>query len=131
MTGPLYEQAVKRLGKYRQISARIPSAKTKTAGRLDRTLERLAESISELLGELTDPERMSLFGWQDGIMPDCYEVDSAALMERPYENIRLTRRWIEEVNIGEDHEVEAESDQVQAKRHEELLKFINFNNDDF
>jgi hypothetical protein len=37
-TGPLYEKAVKRLIKYRQISARIPMAKIKTAGKLDRTL---------------------------------------------------------------------------------------------
>ena len=129
MTGPLYERAVELLGKYRQLAARIPKAKANTAGKLDRTLERLGEGISELLEELTDYERMALFGWTNGILPNSYEVDHAELMATPYENIRLSRRWTEEVDVGEDYEVKEESDEVQAQRHEELLRFLKLPTD--
>lgn len=129
MTGPLYERAVELLGKYRQLAARMPNAKAKTAVQLDRTLERLGEGISELLEELTDDERMALFGWKNGILPNSYEVDHAELMATPYENIRLSRRWTEEVDVGEDYEVKEESDEVQAQKHEELLRFLKLPSD--
>ena len=129
MTGPLYERAVELLGKYRQLAARMPNAKAKTAVQLDRTLERLGEGISELLEELTDDERMSLFGWTNGILPNSYEVDHAELMATPYENIRLSRRWTEEVDVGEDYEVKEESGEVQAQKHEELLRFLKLPSD--
>ena len=120
--GPLYEQAVAQLARYRRIAARIPNAKIKTAGKLDHTLEGVGERLNELLCELTVSERMALIGWQDGIMPDYYEVDHAELMERPYAKIRRVLRWTEEVDAHpcKDIEVEEMSEQIKHKLRDKL-----------
>ena len=106
--GPLYEQAVAQMARYRRIAARIPKAKTKTAGRLDHTLEGVSERLGELLTELTVQERTALIGWQAGIMPDYYEVDHEELMGRPYASIRRVLRWTEEVDVHPRKDIEAE-----------------------
>jgi len=100
-TGPLYEEAVQRMSTYRSVAARMGNARRSTQGKLDRRLERLGEQISETLAQLTDMERMALNCWKDSVMPDTYEIDHAAITDRPYVSIRKVERVTEEYDVDE------------------------------
>ena len=101
-TGPLYDKAVQLMSTYRSVAARMGNARKGTQGKLDRRLEKLGERIAEALSELPDQERMALDCWQDGIMPDTYQVDHAAITTKPYVSIRKIERWTEEHDVDEE-----------------------------
>ena len=122
-TGPLYDQAVQSLSTYRSVAARMANAKPRTQGKLDRRLEQLGEKISERLGELTELERMALTGWQEGVVPDVYEVDHDALTAQPYESIRRIDRWTEEYDPTDCETTQPVS--VLSSPNTELLKFLS------
>ena len=122
-TGPLYEQAVQLLSTYRSVAARMANAKPRTQGKLDRRLEQLGEKISERLGELTYNERMSLTGWQEGVVPGVYEVDHDALTARPYQSIRRIDRWTEEYDPT-DYEADKTGSEPDKSISDQLAKFL-------
>ena len=124
-TGPLYDQAVQLLSTYRSVAARMATARASTHGKLDRRLERLGEQIAERLGELTYNERMSLTGWQEGVVPGVYEVDHDALTARPYQSIRRIDRWTEEYDPA-DYETEADETASPSNQSisDQLAKFL-------
>jgi len=100
-TGPLYDRAVQLMSTYRRVAARMGNARRGKQGKLDRQLEQLGEQIAEALSELSDMERMALSCWNDGVMPDTYEVDHAALTSKPYVSIRKVERVLEERDADE------------------------------
>ena len=128
-TGPLYDEAVQRMSTYRSIAARMGNARRSTQGKLDRQLEKLGELIGETLDQLTDDERMALNCWKDSIMPDTYEVDHAAITDRPYVSIRKVERVTEEYDVDErkaqlkQAELEQQQDDTAGKAR--LKSFIN------
>ena len=128
-TGPLYEEAVQHMRTYRSIAARMGNARSGTIGKLDRQLERIGELIGETLDQLTDDERMALNCWKDSIMPDTYEVDHAAITDRPYVSIRKVERWTDEYDVDErkaqikQAELEQQQDDTAGKAR--LKSFIN------
>ena len=128
-TGPLYDEAVQRMSTYRSIAARMGNARSGTIGKLDRQLERIGELIGETLDQLTDDERMALNCWKDSIMPDTYEVDHAAITDRPYVSIRKVERWTDEYDVDErkaqikQAELEQQQDNTAGKAR--LKSFIN------
>jgi uncharacterized coiled-coil DUF342 family protein len=119
-TGPLYDKAVQLMSTYRSVAARMANTKRSTQGKLDRRLERIAEDISEVLGELSDNELMALDCWKNGVMPNTYEVDHAAITAKPYVSIRKVDRLFEEYDIEERRAAERASDNVSAEEHERL-----------
>ena len=44
---------------------------------------------------------MALDCWKDGVVPGLYEVDHAALVEKPYVSIRKITRWPEEYDVAD------------------------------
>jgi hypothetical protein len=121
-TGPNYDRAVKLMSTYRSIAARMANARRSTQGKLDKRLESIGERISECLGELTDQERIALTCWRNGVLPEVYEVDHDALVEKPYVSIRRIDRWVEEHDIAEQkamakraHEAISEKDQLKLR----------------
>ena len=133
-TGPLYDKAVQLMSTYRSVAARMSNAKRSTQGKLDRQLERLGEKIGEVLSELSDNELMALDCWQRGIMPDTYEVDHAALTEKPYVSIRKVYRSTEEYDIEERRAAERASSNVTEEERErtnrQLQKFLKLRDDE-
>ena len=127
-TGPIYEQAVQRMSTYRSIAARMGNARGSTQGKQDKKLERLGELIGEMLAQLTDDERMALDCWRAGIMPDTYEVDHAALTDKPYVSIRKVERITEEYTEDE-HKAQLRRDKEEANDdtagNARLRSFIN------
>ena len=129
-TGPLYDKAVQLLSTYRSVAARMGNAKSSTQGKLDRRLEQLSERISEALGELTDNELMALDCWKDGMLPGLYEVDHAAIIEKPYVSIRKITRWTEEYDVA-DMAQPSDSDRDTTAASNSLLKrFMSVKEDD-
>ena len=129
-TGPLYDKAVQLLSTYRSVAARMGNAKSSTQGKLDRRLEQLSERISEALGELTDNELMALDCWRDGMLPGLYEVDHAAIVEKPYVSIRKITRWTEEYDVS-DMAQPSDSDRDTTAASNSLLKrFMSVKDDD-
>lgn len=130
-TGPLYAKTAKLMATYRSVAARMQNAKQGTRGKLDRQLERLGEQISESLAELTEGERQALTCWKDGILPDTYEVDYDAIIEKPYVKIRREDRWLEEYNI-DDVKKSVETDpKREAEDKAKLEKFLRMGLEDF
>jgi hypothetical protein len=129
-TGPLYDKAVQLLSTYRSVAARMGNAKSSTQGKLDRRLEQLSERISEALGELTDNELMALDCWRDGVLPGLYEVDHAAIVEKPYVSIRKITRWTEEYDVADmvSEGIDDVDKIVERSRH--LNKFLSLPTDD-
>ena len=129
-TGPLYDKAVQLLSTYRSVAARMGNARSSTQGKLDRRLEKLSERISETLGELTDNELMALDCWRDGMLPGLYEVDHAAIIEKPYVSIRKITRWTEEYDV-DDMAQPSDSDRDTTAASNSLLKrFMSVRDDD-
>ena len=129
-TGPLYDKAVQLLSTYRSVAARMGNARSSTQGKLDRRLEKLSERISETLGELTDNELMALDCWRDGMLPGLYEVDHAAIVEKPYVSIRKITRWTEEYDVA-DMGQPSDSDRDTTAASNSLLKrFMSVKDDD-
>ena len=129
-TGPLYDKAVQLLSTYRSVAARMGNARSSTQGKLDRRLEQLSERISEALGELTDNELMALDCWKDGMLPGLYEVDHAAIIEKPYVSIRKITRWTEEYDVA-DIAQPSDSDRDTIAASNSLLKrFMSVKDDD-
>lgn len=129
-TGPLYDKAVQLLSTYRSLAARMGNARSSTQGKLDRRLEQLSERISEALGELTDNELMALDCWKDGMLPGLYEVDHAAIIEKPYVSIRKITRWTEEYDVA-DMAQPSDSDRDTTAASNSLLKgFMSVKDDD-
>ena len=129
-TGPLYDKAVQLLSTYRSVAARMGNARSSTQGKLDRRLEKLSERISETLGELTDNELMALDCWRDGMLPGLYEVDHAAIIEKPYVSIRKITRWTEEYDVS-DMAQPSDSDRDTTAASNSLLKrFMSVRDDD-
>lgn len=100
----------------------MANARRSTQGKLDKRLESIGERISECLGELTDQERIALTCWRNGVLPEVYEVDHDALVEKPYVSIRRIDRWVEEHDIAEQkamakraHEAISEKDQLKLR----------------
>jgi len=132
-TGPLYDNAVQLMKKYRSLAARMENAKAGTQGKLDRQLERLKELIGERLGELTDMELTALTCWQYGVVPGTYEVDHAEITDRPYVSIRKIDRWNEEYNVTAK-KASLKSQNVQDSEREEtgsaeLRAFLSLKDD--
>ena len=44
---------------------------------------------------------MALDCWKDGYVPGLYEVDHAAIVEKPYVSIRKITRWTEEYDVAD------------------------------
>ena len=44
---------------------------------------------------------MALDCWKDGVLPGLYEVDHAAIVEKPYVSIRKITRWTEEYDVAD------------------------------
>jgi hypothetical protein len=130
-TGPLYDKAVQLLSTYRSVAARMGNARSSTQGKLDRRLEQLSERISEALGELTDNELMALDCWKDGMLPGLYEVDHAALVEKPYVSIRKITRWTEEYDVADLAPEGIDDVDKIAERSSELNKFLSVPIDDY
>ena len=129
-TGPLYDKAVQLLSTYRSVAARMGNARSSTQGKLDRRLEKLSERISEALGELTDNELMALDCWRDGMLPGLYEVDHAAIIEKPYVSIRKITRWTEEYDVA-DMAQSSDGDRDTTAASNSLLKrFMSVRDDD-
>ena len=128
-TGPLYDEAVQLMSTYRSVAARMDNARRSTQGKLDRRLEKLGERIGEMLDQLTDDERMALDCWKDSIMPDTYEVDHAAITDRPYVSIRKVERWTDEYDVDERKaqikQAELEQQQDNTADKARLKSFIN------
>jgi hypothetical protein len=128
-TGAIYEQAVQRMRTYRSLAARMGNAHRSTQGKQDKKLERLGELIGETLAQLTDDERMALDCWRAGIMPDTYEVDHAALTDKPYVSIRKVERITEEYTEDERKAQLKQPKLEQAQDHTagkaRLRSFIN------
>ena len=129
-TGPLYDKAVQLLSTYRSVAARMGNAKSSTQGKLDRRLEQLSERISEALGELTDNELMALDCWRDGVLPGLYEVDHAAIVEKPYVSIRKITRWTEEYDVADMVSENIDDVDKIAERSRHLTKFLSLPTDD-
>ena len=129
-TGPLYDKAVQLLSTYRSVAARMGNARSSTQGKLDRRLEQLGERIAETLSELTDSERMALDCWRDGVLPGLYEVDHAAIVEKPYVSIRKVTRWTEEYDVADmvSEGIDDVDKIVERSRH--LNKFLSLPADD-
>jgi|SaaInl1SG_22_DNA_1037389.scaffolds.fasta_scaffold53003_1 hypothetical protein len=129
-TGPLYDKAVQLLSTYRSVAARMGNARSSTQGKLDRRLEQLGERIAETLSELTDSERMALDCWRDGVLPGLYEVDHAAIVEKPYVSIRKITRWTEEYDVADmvSEGIDDVDKIVERSRH--LNKFLSLPTDD-
>jgi len=132
-TGPLYDNAVQLMKKYRSLAARMENAKAGTQGKLDRQLERLKELIGERLGELTDMELTALTCWQYGVVPGTYEVDHAEITDRPYVSIRKIDRWNEEYDVTAK-KASLKSQNVQDSEREEtgsaeLRAFLSLKDD--
>ena len=130
-TGPLYDKAVQLLSTYRSVAARMSNARSSTQGKLDRRLEQLSERIAETLGELTDDELMALDCWKDGVLPGLYEVDHAALVEKPYVSIRKITRWTEEYDVADLAPEGIDDVDKIAERSSELNKFLSVPIDDY
>jgi hypothetical protein len=126
-TGPLYEQVARSMATYRSIAARMQNAKASTQGKLDRQLERWAEQISLQLADLTDQDRNALCCWENGNTPGAFQIDHAAIMDRPYVSIRKVNRWVEEHDVDELKKADKEA---SADDSEKLQAFLNINNDD-
>ena len=129
-TGPLYDKAVQLLSTYRSVAARMGNARSSTQGKLDRRLEQLSERISEALGELTDNELMALDCWKDGVLPGLYEVDHAAIVEKPYVSIRKITRWTEEYDVADMVSEDIDDVDKIAERSRYLNKFLSLPIDD-
>ena len=129
-TGPLYDKAVQLLSTYRSVAARMGNARSSTQGKLDRRLEQLSERISEALGELTDNELMALDCWRDGVLPGLYEVDHAAIVEKPYVSIRKITRWTEEYDVADMVSENIDDVDKIAERSRHLNKFLSLPIDD-
>ena len=129
-TGPLYDKAVQLLSTYRSVAARVGNARLSTQGKLDRRLEQLSERISEALGELTDNELMALDCWRDGVLPGLYEVDHAAIVEKPYVSIRKITRWTEEYDVADMVSEDIDDVDKIAERSRYLNKFLSLYIDD-
>ena len=129
-TGPLYDKAVQLLSTYRSVAARMGNARSSTQGKLDRRLEQLGERIAETLSELTDSERMALDCWRDGVLPGLYEVDHAAIVEKPYVSIRKTTRWTEEYDVADMVSEDIDDVDKIAERSRYLNKFLSLPIDD-
>ena len=129
-TGPLYDKTVQLLSTYRSVAARMGNARSSTQGKLDRRLEQLGERIAETLSELTDSERMALDCWRDGVLPGLYEVDHAAIVEKPYVSIRKITRWTEEYDVADmvSEGIDDVDKIVERSRH--LNKFLSLPADD-
>ena len=129
-TGPLYDKTVQLLSTYRSVAARMGNARSSTQGKLDRRLEQLGERIAETLSELTDSERMALDCWRDGVLPGLYEVDHAAIVEKPYVSIRKVTRWTEEYDVADmvSEGIDDVDKIVERSRH--LNKFLSLPADD-
>jgi hypothetical protein len=130
-TGPLYDKAVQLLSTYRSIAARMGNARSSTQGKLDRRLEQLGERVAETLSELTDDELMALDCWKDGVLPGLYEVDNAALVEKPYVSIRKITRWTEEYDVADLAPEGIDDVDKIAERSSELNKFLSVPIDDY
>lgn len=129
-TGPLYDKAVQLLSTYRSVAARMGNARSSTQGKLDRRLEQLSERISEALAELTDNELMALDCWRDGVLPGLYEVDHAAIVEKPYVSIRKITRWTEEYDVADMVSEDIDDVDKIAERSRHLNKFLSLPIDD-
>ena len=129
-TGPLYDKAVQLLSTYRSVAARMGNARSSTQGKLDRRLEQLSERISEALGELTDNELTALDCWKDGVLPGLYEVDHAAIVEKPYVSIRKITRWTEEYDVADMVSENIDDVDKIAERSRHLNKFLSLPIDD-
>ena len=130
-TGPLYEKAVQLLSTYRSVAARMGNARSSTQGKLDRRLEQLGERVAETLSELTDDELMALDCWKDSVVPGLYEVDHAALVEKPYVSIRKITRWTEEYDVADLAPEGIDDVDKIAERSSELNKFLSVPIDDY
>ena len=130
-TGPLYDKAVQLLSTYRSVAARMSNARSSTQGKLDRRLEQLSERIAETLCELTDDELMALDCWKDSVVPGLYEVDHAALVEKPYVSIRKITRWTEEYDVADLAPEGIDDVDKIAERSSELNKFLSVPIDDY
>ena len=129
-TGPLYDKAVQLLSTYRSVAARMGNARSSTQGKLDRRLEKLSERISETLGELTDNELMALDCWRDGMLPGLYEVDHAAIVEKPYVSIRKITRWTEEYDVADMGQASDSDRDTTAASNSLLKRFMSVKDDD-
>lgn len=129
-TGPLYDKAVQLLSTYRSVAARMGNARSSTQGKLDRRLEQLSERISEALGELTDNELMALDCWKDGMLPGLYEVDHAAIIEKPYVSIRKITRWTEEYDVADMAQPSDNNTGTAVAESSLLKKFLSVRDDD-
>jgi hypothetical protein len=129
-TGPLYDKAVQLLSTYRSVAARMGNARSSTQGKLDRRLEQLSERISEALGELTDNELMALDCWKDGMLPGLYEVDHAAIVEKPYVSIRKITRWTEEYDVADMGQASDSDRDTTAASNSLLKRFMSVRDDD-
>ncbi|MDA7485033.1 hypothetical protein N9A56_06880 [Planktomarina temperata] len=129
-TGPLYDKAVQLLSTYRSVAARMGNARSSTQGKLDRRLEKLSERISETLGELTDNELMALDCWKDGMLPGLYEVDHAAIIEKPYVSIRKITRWTEEYDVADMAQPSDNNTDTTAAESSLLKRFMSVKDDD-
>ena len=129
-TGPLYDKAVQLLSTYRSVAARMGNARSSTQDKLDRRLEKLSERISETLGELTDNELMALDCWRDGMLPGLYEVDHAAIVEKPYVSIRKITRWTEEYDVADMGQASDSDRDTTAASNSLLKRFMSVKYDD-
>ena len=116
-TGPLYDKAVQLLSTYRSVAARMSNARSSTQGKLDRR-------------ELTDDELMALDCWKDSVVPGLYEVDHAALVEKPYVSIRKITRWPEEYDVADMAQPSDNNTDTTAAESSLLKKFLSVRDDD-
>ena len=61
---------------------------------------------------------MALDCWKDGVLPGLYEVDHAAIVEKPYVSIRKITRWTEEYDVADmaqpsDHDTDTTASRKQ------------------
>ena len=87
--------------------------------------------LAETLSELTDDELMALDCWKDGVLPGLYEVDHAALVEKPYVSIRKITRWTEEYDVADMAPEGIDDVDKIAERSSQLNKFLSVPTDDY
>jgi hypothetical protein len=122
-TGPLYDDVVRWMGRFRSLQARLFGAKRNTQKKLDRTLDSLGERIDERLNELNDQQRSALDCWKIGILPGTYEFDKKRIMEKPYCSIRVIHRWDEVQDVtAAGQELDSERQTQEEQEMEEFFE---------
>ena len=73
---------------------------------------------------------MALDCWKDGVVPGLYEVDHAALVEKPYVSIRKITRWTEEYDVADMAQPVITIETQQLAESSLLKKFLSVRDDD-